>query len=1435
MHRRRFFPLFIVSLITVLVVAQPMAFLIQPAHADMGIGGESGQNNGPFTLTFTEIGLPNATVWSATVNGTTKYSIAGEGLAALAPAIAEATVNGTTKNSTGGEGGSSGSISFVLPKGTYSYRVGGVSGFSSSPSSGSISLTGNVDIPVRFTIINGSTFNVTFVEIGLPIGHAISSNGKPENISWSVSLGSTVLSSSKSNMITFSNVSAKQYSWHASMVNVTGEYYSPQPPSGNITVPDQLTVFVTYSGYAMVSIRPDNAFFGNVAPSGTHWYRVGSVVNVTAVAGFESTFFDWSFSSNEFPVNPNSNSTKFTVMGPGNVTANFATAVGFRESGLPQGGSGTSYTWGFEIIPKSSPGLTGYNSSQWFYGPYNYQAVNSSAIVLYLTNGSYDYVVSPAYVSNPSSTSYIYTPTVINRSLIADNTMLVFNIQFVPGVPVNFTETGLPNGTQWAIDINGTYHNFVAGYKSAPVYLPPGVPLTFSVQPITGYTISPESGTLTFSGPSSFTVNFAPVSPKGEVYSQYSGYFYSGIPIFNQFGFNGSWGSAMPVSVSGMAGPISLPFSYANGYWTSQSVNMGRFNSSFELEVQAAYPNGSLINYTYPVSVVSSPSWLVAFANSPDVSMSVSPPVQQWGNSYTVTFNYDLATATLMDVSADLNIMSGNYAFLPSVPVTMTLNSAGNMAISTSINPNSVSIKLDSISLTIGGSVSLSGSLGISQNTIVWNSASLELAFKTLVSTSVPVAGINVPGTDYTVGIWLKIGAGPDFSILVQLEPTTNGNYEIMNGLPVAVSQVTGGVGVSIAVSVNGGLTDIVSAGGGGSLTFMQYIGVPPEPLDEGGTVTGTVFISASAFGISWTIWSDSGLLYSWGSSSDPAVNHSGNLTYVKPYFNTTGYNSLVWVNGSWNGTLLHDVYPYTTFSTSHGKNGDYLFYTYYDPSTQMYPLSVRGIFISNDRNATILSMPPYGNFETTGPEAFALPNGSVELLYAALPESQVKNSSSLLSVNTVLLQAAMYNGTSWSKPVNVTTYGVANSYIYSDGNALVIETPSLFSTSTTVQEYNVHTGKLLASFPVANASYFEYFNPELSTAVIRFSNMSYAFLNLSTGKILKISSPLGQILQVGSAMNSSDLVYYLISSSGNDIFELYNVSSSKSVYMQNVSENAYPSYFVYNYPISALITGQEPSGISVYAVNLGNSQYRLYTSQQVQNMTFYKASEGNGKLYIYSADSYGPLYQPLYNLSSLIVPFGAPPNPSITLNYNGTGVLVYWSVPYAMQYNISRVYLAVNGGQLTSGKFAVGSYFYPVSSQGNYLFSVTAQNAVGNSTSSSSIGIYPINFAETGLPANSTWSVSIRGISTNLSYESKPSSGPISFLLPNGKYSYTIMFPSGYTASQRNGSVQVNGSATSLSITFSKPANYTLWIIASVVIIVLLAVAIFVRKVKGD
>jgi YVTN family beta-propeller protein len=106
---------------------------------------------GTYAVVITAVGLPNGTVWNATVNGTTQSS-------------------------------SSDSIRFFEANGTYPYVIGAVPGYNASPTSGNVTVDGlSAAVAVSFAPAAASVYAVSFVESGLPAGSE-----------WSVSATSSV-------------------------------------------------------------------------------------------------------------------------------------------------------------------------------------------------------------------------------------------------------------------------------------------------------------------------------------------------------------------------------------------------------------------------------------------------------------------------------------------------------------------------------------------------------------------------------------------------------------------------------------------------------------------------------------------------------------------------------------------------------------------------------------------------------------------------------------------------------------------------------------------------------------------------------------------------------------------------------------------------------------------------------------------------------------------------------------------------------------------------------------------------------------------------------------------------------------------------------------------------------------------------------------------
>ena len=143
-----------------------------------------------YTVTFTESGLPSGTSWSGTLNGATESS-------------------------------STDTITFQVPNGTYQYTINNISGYSVSPSSGSIVVNGkNFDQVVTFTPTTTSInkYAITFTESGLPSG-----------TSWSIVLNGTSISST--GPITFNEPNGT-YTFTVSTVSG----YKASPASGTVIV-----------------------------------------------------------------------------------------------------------------------------------------------------------------------------------------------------------------------------------------------------------------------------------------------------------------------------------------------------------------------------------------------------------------------------------------------------------------------------------------------------------------------------------------------------------------------------------------------------------------------------------------------------------------------------------------------------------------------------------------------------------------------------------------------------------------------------------------------------------------------------------------------------------------------------------------------------------------------------------------------------------------------------------------------------------------------------------------------------------------------------------------------------------------------------------------------------------------------------------------------
>ena len=181
------------TLIIVVVVIVVLAAILVGLYA-AGVGpfapatSSTTPSGSSYNVTFTETGLPLVDEWSVTLGGFTK--------------------TGT------------GSLVFSEKNGTYSFSIGAFSGYTSSPSSGSVAVSGAaISEPITWTVVPPGTYTVTFTESGLPSA-----------TSWSVTFAGNTMPSTGTSIV-FSEKNGT-YPFTAGLVSG----YTPSPASGSVTV-----------------------------------------------------------------------------------------------------------------------------------------------------------------------------------------------------------------------------------------------------------------------------------------------------------------------------------------------------------------------------------------------------------------------------------------------------------------------------------------------------------------------------------------------------------------------------------------------------------------------------------------------------------------------------------------------------------------------------------------------------------------------------------------------------------------------------------------------------------------------------------------------------------------------------------------------------------------------------------------------------------------------------------------------------------------------------------------------------------------------------------------------------------------------------------------------------------------------------------------------
>ncbi len=695
-----------------------------------------------------------------------------------------------------------------------------------------------------------------------------------------------------------------------------------------------------------------------------------------------------------------------------------------------------------------------------------------------------------------------------------------------------------------------------------------------------GYPVSGDYATANWT----FTV----VPPETALlFSQYTKYFYTGFSFNNIFGayLKVAGGSATAVSATLGGFPVTfVQQSFSPFWWNSTPVDMGKVYPGAVLEVTADF-GGWTLNASLTVNMVTSPSWLSSLFQYTGAFQSIPTSGHgAYNRSYGIYENYSWSLAGSSTFILPTPMLSGSDSFIPAIMASFEADSSGQLALQgmLSLTPPSLNFGVVSLALTVA--VSLTGnfqivnaSQGISD--VQWVSASATLTLSGDLGASVPLYGFDILGV--TVGFTLAIDIKPSFALSLILVPTTPGFNDILPGLAVMVSQLVGAFTLAISAAVTFGI-GFATIGIGIATSIALAFNITPTFHIGAGWLNGTFFATATFlwWNLTWNIVGP-GPIYSWtdppGSlTSDTACptcyNNGTGATWntQSRYYDTNGYDANVWNVSLTDGPAVTDIYPHTEVSGTPGYNGGYLFFSDDNPAAPVAQgLNVSGLRLDPSTNRlSALPSPSDPGFVITHPEATTLADGSLYVVWAAVPMSETSWSSPADLSSMALHGARFYpSNLSWGPIRTWTSWGMAEAYQLdgtgSSGALVALIVPSFLVGDSTVErlvEFDLASGRELANVSVTGLSEITSVREGLGEAVVEDLGGNYSVVNLTTGATVPVafSLPSGSLLISESFVTNapSTLVLLLRNRTATEVV-LYDLGTDQLVASLSTDQSA--------------------------------------------------------------------------------------------------------------------------------------------------------------------------------------------------------------------------------------------------------------------------------------
>ncbi len=667
---------------------------------------------------------------------------------------------------------------------------------------------------------------------------------------------------------------------------------------------------------------------------------------------------------------------------------------------------------------------------------------------------------------------------------------------------------------------------------------------------------------------------FTVLPPEGiYIYSEYVRYFYVGFDFSNNFTVFAEVLGAGATTLTATLGGLPLGFvqrSSDHRYWDAIGVEMAHVSPGSVLAVTADFSDWTL-NATLPIHMIDTPDWLQTIYAFPYGDKETTTKTKgPYNGTYSVSDTYDWNIGKTFNFSIPVPLVSGNYSLVPSISLAFGWDSTGNVSMTGTFTLKPPAISLGVFSLQLSAALSLKGTFALQLEGpdiqgIQWLSAVAKITIAGDFSGSIPIYGFSFDllGQNISIGFTLELDVKPSVALSMLLAPTTDTTKELISGIGVMMKQLIASFKLALTAAVKFSI-GIASVEFGGNLALALAFNITPSFAITGGTITGDIFVGASF--LFWSAQWDlvgPGAIYSWGTGAsllqrNPSAYNNGSgavWTLMPRYYHVAGYDAYVWNGTSAQGTAISDVYPHADPVAAGASTGAYLFYTDDNvsvPVNQGLTISVARLDADTNQLMAIPS-PPDTGYLIARPQAATLPDGSIFVVWDALPVSEA-SAAGPQALTLVALHGARYdpwNGT-WG-PVRVfTTSGFAQSYQVdptgSGGRVVALLSDSVAlgaSTPERLVQFDATTGQVLSNVTVTGLASVVSSRGASSCVVVRNLGGNLSVINLADGSAVSLgyTPPAGSALLaarfVAGSASTLALLYRGATSSTGVLFDL--------------------------------------------------------------------------------------------------------------------------------------------------------------------------------------------------------------------------------------------------------------------------------------------------------